>query len=97
MFRDAQGLELTCARPRPPPPMINTIDGYLLNRFNVSQRLKSCSPKIPTSAWRMSCAAPFSMMSFNETNVDFARTSLAKAQPVAPRTSPREQAHVAAL
>lgn len=97
MFRDAQGLELTCASATAAAAYDHTIDGYLLNRFNVSQRLKSCLAEDPDFCMAHVLRSAFSMMSFNETNVDFARTSLAKAQTLAPRTSPREQAHVAAL
>ncbi|MDH7794194.1 MULTISPECIES: tetratricopeptide repeat protein [unclassified Beijerinckia] len=97
MFRDSHGLELTCASTTAAVAYDHTIDGYLLNRFNVSQRLKACLAEDPDFCMAHVLRSAFSMMSFNEANVEFARTSLAKAQALAPRTSPREQAHVAAL
>jgi len=97
MFRDAHGLETTCASAAAVGAYDHTIDGYLLNRFNVSQRLKACLAEDPEFCMAHVLRGTFSMLSFNEKNIDFARDSLAQAQRLAGTATLREQAHVAAL
>jgi tetratricopeptide (TPR) repeat protein len=97
MFRDAHGLETTCASAAAVAAYDHTIDGYLLNRFNVSQRLKTCLTEDPEFCMAHVLRGSFSMLSFNEKNVDFARSSLTQAQRFAGTATRREQAHVEAL
>ena len=97
MIRDSHGLELSCASSAAAMAFDHVIEGYLLNRFNVSQRLKACLAQDADFCMAYVLRGAFSMLSFNESNVAYARTSLEKAQTLAPLTSPREQAHVAAL
>jgi tetratricopeptide (TPR) repeat protein len=97
MFRDAHGLETTCASAAAVMAYDHTIDGYLLNRFNVSQRLKACLSEDPEFCMAHVLRGSFSMLSFNEKNVDFARSSLTQAQRFADTATRREQAHVEAL
>ena len=97
MFRDAHGLATTCASAAAIIAYDHTIDGYLLNRFNVSQRLKACLNEDPDFCLAHVLSGSFSMMAFNETNIAAARSSLAQAQRCAAAATRREQAHVAAL
>lgn len=97
MYRDAHGLELTCASQEAADAFDHVIDGYLRNRNDTSQRLKACLAADPGFCMAHMLRGVFAMLSFNRNNHDYARKCLDEALRTSANASERERAHVTAL
>ena len=97
MYRDAHGLELTCASQAAAQAFNHVIEGYLLNRNDTSQRLKALLNEDPQCPMAHVMRGAFTMGAFNCGNMDFIRKCLADAKTHGAKANARERAHIAAL
>ncbi len=97
MFKDAQGLHLTCASEAAARAFDHVVEGYILNRNDTSQRLKGLLAEDPECALAHVMRGAFTMGAFNTGNMEFIYKCLGAAQKHSARASAREQAHVQAL
>ncbi|MGE3248185.1 MAG: hypothetical protein AB7J19_17840, partial [Beijerinckiaceae bacterium] len=97
MYRDALGLEMTCASQAAAEAYDHVVDGYTRNRNDTSQRLKALLAVDPECVMAHVMRGYFTMGAFNAGNAGFIQKCLADAQKFAASATAREQAHVAAL
>ena len=96
-FHDPAGLEITCASQAAADAWRDTLDGYLTNRNDTSQRLKRAITEDGEFCMAYALRGIFAMMSYKAANLGYAQKCLADAKRFASGVSAREQAHLSAL
>lgn len=97
MFRDGQGLELTCASQEAASGYDHVVEGYLRYRNDTAQRLKALLAVDPECPMAHVMRGAFTMGAFNASNLDFIRKCLGDAKKHCVHATERERAHVQAL
>jgi hypothetical protein len=97
MLRDLHGLALTTASSTAARAYDDAVAGYLKYRADASQRVQRLLAADPDFALAHCLSGYLIMLVFKEASRPAAAAAAATARKLAPRATPREQAHVAAL
>lgn len=97
VFHDPAGLEITCASQAAADAWRDTLDGYLTNRNDTSQRLKRAITEDGEFCMAYALRGIFAMMAYKSANLGYAQKCLADARRFSSGANARELAHLSAL
>jgi hypothetical protein len=96
-MQDLHGLPLSAASPAAARAFNHAVEGYLTYRADAPVRLRQLLAAGPEFGFAYVLKGTFFMLSFNAAGLPAAREALETARRLSAGTTPREQAHVAAL